>query len=44
MNSTRRTDTRGVCGDTNNGFGPLYNWNRLGDGPHTGTAIANFRE
>ena len=38
---TIREDTRGVCGDTNNGFGLLYNWNRLGDGPHTVTAYAD---
>ncbi len=29
---TSREDTLGVCGDTDNGFGLLYNWNRLGDG------------
>ena len=23
-----------ICGDTNNGFGLLFNWNRLGDGSH----------
>ena len=38
---TLRLDTRGVCGDTNNGFGLLYNWNRLGDGVHTVTAYAD---
>ena len=32
---TERTDTESHCGDTDNGFGLLYNWNRLGDGPHT---------
>ncbi len=32
---TERLDTLGVCGDTNNGFGLLFNWNRLGDGEHT---------
>ena len=32
---TERTDTEPYCEDTNNGFGLLYNWNRLGDGPHT---------
>ena len=32
---TERTDTREECGDTNNGFGLLWNWNLLGDGPHT---------
>ena len=38
---TIREDTQGVCGDTNNGFGLLYNWNHLGDGPHTVTAYAD---
>ncbi len=38
---TRRTDTQGVCGDTNNGFGLLYNWNKLGDGTHTVRALAD---
>ena len=32
---TERADTLGVCGDTNNGFGLLFNWSRLSDGPHT---------
>ena len=32
---TERTDTHRDCGDTNNGFGLLYNWNKLGDGAHT---------
>ena len=32
---TERTDTEPYCEDTNNGFGLLWNWNRLGDGPHT---------
>ncbi len=31
---TERLDTADECGDTNNGFGLLYNWNRLGDGEH----------
>ena len=38
---TRRTDTQGVCGDTNNGFGLLFNWNLLGDGTHTVRALAD---
>ena len=29
---TERLDTAGVCGDTDNGFGLLFNWNRLGEG------------
>ena len=36
---TRRTDTRGACGDTNNGFGLLVNWNNLGAGTHTVRAL-----
>ena len=31
---TERLDTQDVCGDTNNGFGLLFNWNLLGDGEH----------
>ncbi len=31
---TERLDTAGVCGDTDNGFGLLFNWNLLGDGEH----------
>ena len=31
---TERGDTAGVCGDTDNGFGLLFNWNLLGDGEH----------
>ena len=34
---SERTDTDGVCGDTDNGFGLLWNYNELGDGPHTVT-------
>ena len=32
---TPRGDTRAVCGDTNNGFGLLINWNLFGTGGHT---------
>ena len=38
---TSRGDTQGVCGDTNNGFGLLFNWNLLGDGSHTVRALAD---
>ena len=34
---SERTDTAGVCGDTDNGFGLLWNYNELGDGPHIAT-------
>jgi hypothetical protein len=30
-----RTDTQKECGDSNNGFGLLFNFNLLGDGIHT---------
>ena len=32
---SERGDTRGVCGDTDNGFILLMNYNNLGDGEHT---------
>ena len=38
---TSRGDTEGICGDSDNGFGLLYNWNLLGDGSHTVTAYAD---
>ncbi len=38
---TERLDTAGVCGDTDNGFGLLFNWNRLGDGEHTVVALVD---
>jgi hypothetical protein len=41
---TIRTDTQGVCGDTNNGFGYLTNWNRLAPGVHTLRALADGQE
>ena len=36
---TPRLDTRAACGDTNNGFGLLVNWNNLGAGTHTVRAL-----
>ena len=30
-----------MCGDTDNGFGVLFNWNRLGDGEHTVIALVD---
>ena len=33
-----------MCGDTDNGFGLLFNWNRLGDGRHTVRALADREE
>ena len=41
---TSRGDTAGICGDTNNGFGVLINWNLLGDGQHTVRALADGEE
>jgi hypothetical protein len=38
---TDREDTVRECGDANNGFGLLLNWNLLGDGPHTIRALAD---
>ena len=38
---SERLDTAGVCGDTDNGFGLLWNYNELGDGPHTITLYAD---
>ncbi len=31
---TERRDTREECGDVDNGYGVLFNWNRLGDGEY----------
>ena len=41
---TSRGDTQGVCGDTDNGFEMLVNWNLLGDGLHTVVALADGTE
>ncbi len=41
---TARTDTATVCGDADNGFGLLFNWNLLGDGTHTVVALADGEE
>ena len=41
---TSRRDTVDECGDTDNGFGLLWNWNRLGDGQHTVRALADGEE
>ena len=38
---TRRSDTEGRCGDRNNGFGLLFNWNLLGDGEHEVVALVD---
>ena len=41
---TERLDTAGVCGDTDNGFGLLFNWNLLGEGEHEVVAYADEEE
>ena len=38
---TSRADTEAVCGDANNGFGLLVNWNLFGTGPHEIRALAD---
>ncbi len=38
---TPRDDTQGVCGDSNNGFSLLVNWNNLGPGEHAIRALAD---
>lgn len=38
---TSRADTIPTCGDENNGFGLLINWNLLGNGSHTIVAFAD---
>ena len=38
---TERLDTAGVCGDSDNGFGLLFNWNLLGDGEHEVVALVD---
>ena len=38
---TERLDTQDTCGDTNNGFGLLFNWNLLGDGEHAVVAYVD---
>jgi hypothetical protein len=41
---TVREDTHDLCGDDNNGFSFLINWNRLGPGFHTVVALRNGSE
>ena len=41
---TARADTVLACGDSDNGFGLLYNWNLLGDGEHTVAAVVDGAE
>ena len=39
-----RLDTQEICGDTDNGFVLLFNWNLLGDGDHLVTALVDGLE
>ena len=41
---TERGDTLAECGDTDNGFGLLFNWNLLDDGEHKVVALADGLE
>ena len=41
---TERLDTQAACGDTDNGFGLLFNWNLLGDGEHAVVASVDGAE
>ncbi len=41
---TTRPDTLGRCGDTDNGFSLLWNWNNLGPGTHTVRALIDGQE
>ena len=38
---TARLDTEDACGDVDNGFGLLFNWNLLGDGAHDVVAVVD---
>ena len=38
---SERGDTRGPCGDANNGFVAIMNWGNLGDGTHTAVVYDN---
>ena len=38
---TDRLDTLAACGDTDNGFGLLFNWNLMGDGEHDVVAFVD---
>ena len=41
---TTREDTRSRCGDANNGFSLLWNWNNLGPGIHTVRTLIDGQE
>ena len=44
LDTARRKDGTLLCGDTDNGFGLLFNWNRLGAGEHTVVALVDGAE
>ncbi len=44
ITGTPRPDTQGVCGDTDNGFEHLLNWNALGDGRHDVVVLVDGTE
>ena len=41
LDTAQRKDGTPLCGDTDNGFGLLFNWNRLGEGEHTVVALVD---
>ena len=41
---TSREDTRPACGDADNGFGLLFNWNLLSNGTHRVRALVDGQE
>ena len=41
---TDRPDTRGVCGDADNGFVTLVNYNNFGDGVHTARLVVDGQQ
>ena len=41
LDTAYRKDGTIICGDTDNGFGLLVNWNRFGDGEHTVVAFVD---
>ena len=41
---TTREDTQAICGDADNGFAMLWNWNLLGPGQHTVRVFADGEE
>lgn len=44
LHGSERGDTRGACGNTNNGFLAIFNYALLADGEHTAVAYDNGKE